>query len=129
MNNYLYNYPNKSQEYNKYQQPPYESYGTVPAGAALAIYEALALTAILTIGLGAWAWITKRNLSFLGPILFIGLLAVVVASIFSLFFATGPLSFIIACSTCSVAVTINNEIFSDSSQLPHSKTSSLCVML
>lgn len=190
MNNYLYNYPDESQEYNKYQQPPYESYGTVPgsatyqsllskvltllsfslmaagfglfaglqlldagisafllpaiigefvvlialvitahklphasalnlsllylftfisgmtvsiiiaafvaAGAALAIYEALALTAILTIGLGAWAWTTKRNLSFLGPILFIGLLGVIVASIFSLFFATGPLSFIIA---------------------------------
>jgi FtsH-binding integral membrane protein len=68
----------------------------VAAGAALAIYEALALTAILTIGLGGWAWTTKRNLSFLGPILFIGLLAVVVASIFSFFFATGPLSFIIA---------------------------------
>ena len=54
------------------------------------------MTAILTIGLGAWAWTTKRNLSFLGPILFIGLLAVIVASIFSFFFATGPLSFIIA---------------------------------
>ena len=54
------------------------------------------MTAILTIGLGAWAWTTKRNLSFLGPILFIGLLAVIVASIFSLFLATGPLSFIIA---------------------------------
>ena len=59
-------------------------------------WETVALTAILTIGLGAWAWTTKRNLSFLGPILFIGLLAVIVASIFSLFFATGPLSFIIA---------------------------------
>jgi len=66
------------------------------AGAAGAIYEALALTGVLTVGLGMFAWTTKRNLSFLGPILFIGLLAVVVASIFSLFFASGPLSFIIA---------------------------------
>nr|HET6904661.1 Bax inhibitor-1/YccA family protein [Ktedonobacteraceae bacterium] len=66
------------------------------AGAATAIYQALALTGVLTIGLGMYAWSTKRNLSFLGPILFIGLLTVVVASIFSLFFATGPLSFIIA---------------------------------
>ncbi len=66
------------------------------AGAALAIYQALALTGVLTVGLGMYAWTTKRNLSFLGPILFIGLLAVIVASIFSLFFATGPLSFIIA---------------------------------
>ena len=66
------------------------------AGAANAIYEALALTGVLTVGLGTFAWTTKRNLSFLGPILFIGLLAVVAASIFSIFFATGPLSFIIA---------------------------------
>ena len=66
------------------------------AGAANAIYEALALTGVLTVGLGTFAWTTKRNLSFLGPILFIGLLTVVAASIFSIFFATGPLSFIIA---------------------------------
>ncbi len=50
------------------------------AGAANAIYEALALTGVLTVGLGAFAWTTKRNLSFLGPILFIGLLAVVAAA-------------------------------------------------
>jgi len=68
----------------------------VAAGAAIAIYQALALTGVLTVGLGLYAWTTKRNLSFLGPILFIGLLGVVVASIFSIFFATGPLSFIIA---------------------------------
>lgn len=66
------------------------------AGAVNAMYEALALTGVLTVGLGTFAWTTKRNLSFLGPILFIGLLAVVAASIFSIFFATGPLSFIIA---------------------------------
>jgi FtsH-binding integral membrane protein len=66
------------------------------AGKVNAIYEALALTGVLTVGLGTFAWTTKRNLSFLGPILFIGLLVVVVASIFSIFFSTGPLSFIIA---------------------------------
>jgi FtsH-binding integral membrane protein len=66
------------------------------AGAVGAIYEALALTGVLTVGLGMFAWTTKRNLSFLGPILFTGLLVVVVASIFSLFFTSGPLSFIIA---------------------------------
>ena len=68
----------------------------VAAGAVNAIYEALVLTGVLTVGLGIFAWTTRRNLSFLGPILFIGLLAVIVASIFSLFFATGPLSFLIA---------------------------------
>jgi FtsH-binding integral membrane protein len=66
------------------------------AGAVSAIYQALALTGVLTVGLGVFAWTTKRNLSLLGPFLFIGLLAVVVASIFSLFFASGPLSFLIA---------------------------------
>ena len=65
----------------------------VTVGAVNAIYEALALTGVLTVGLGIFAWTTRRNLSFLGPILFIGLLAVNVASIFSLFFASGPLSF------------------------------------
>jgi len=54
------------------------------------------LTGVLTVGLGTFAWTTKRNLSFLGPILFIGLLVVVVASVFSIFFSTRPLSFIIA---------------------------------
>jgi len=54
------------------------------------------LTGVLTVGLGTFAWTTKRNLSFLGPILFIGLLVVVVASVFSIFFSTGPLSFTIA---------------------------------
>ncbi len=66
------------------------------AGKVNAMYEALALTGVLTVGLGTFAWTTQRNLSFLGPILFIGLLVVVVASIFSIFFSTGPLSFIIA---------------------------------
>ncbi len=36
MNNYPYNpynYSNQSQEYNPYQQPPYESYGAVPGSA------------------------------------------------------------------------------------------------
>jgi FtsH-binding integral membrane protein len=45
------------------------------AGKVNAIYEALALTGVLTVGLGTFAWTTKRNLSFLGPILFIGVLA------------------------------------------------------
>jgi FtsH-binding integral membrane protein len=68
----------------------------VAAGAVNAIYEALVLTGVLTVGLAIFAWTTRRNLSFLGPILFIVLLVVIVASIFSLFFATGPLSFLIA---------------------------------
>jgi FtsH-binding integral membrane protein len=38
-------------------------------GAIHAIYEALALTGILTVGLGTVAWTAKRTLGFLGPML------------------------------------------------------------
>src|SRR2546426_8944487 len=45
MNNYLYNYPDESQEYNKYQQPPHESYGAVPGSTT---YQSL-LSKVLTL--------------------------------------------------------------------------------
>jgi FtsH-binding integral membrane protein len=68
----------------------------VAVGAEKAIAEALVLTGVLAVGLGMYAWTTSRNLSRLGPILFIGLLTLVVASIFSLFFSFGWLSWLIS---------------------------------
>ncbi len=65
-------------------------------GAEKAIAEALVLTGVLAIGLGMYAWTTRRNLSRLGPFLFIGLITLVVASIFSLFFSFGWLSWLIS---------------------------------
>jgi FtsH-binding integral membrane protein len=67
----------------------------VALGKETAVAEALALTGVLAVGLGMYAWTTRRNLSRLGPILFIGLLTLVVASIFSIFFNFGWLSFAI----------------------------------
>jgi FtsH-binding integral membrane protein len=67
----------------------------VAIGAELAVAEALILTGVLAVGLGMYAWTTRRNLSRLGPILFVGLLTLVVASLFSLFFSAGWLSFAI----------------------------------
>ena len=68
----------------------------VIVGAEQAIAEALVLTGVLTVGLGMYAWTTRRNLSRLGPILFIGLITLVVASIFSLFITSSWLSWLIA---------------------------------
>ncbi len=68
----------------------------VIVGAEKAIAEALVLTGVLTVGLGMYAWTTRRNLSKLGPILFIGLLTLVVASIFSIFLSFGWLSWLIS---------------------------------
>ncbi|HEU5370079.1 MAG TPA: Bax inhibitor-1 family protein [Ktedonobacterales bacterium] len=68
----------------------------VAIGAETAVAEALVLTGVLTVGLGMYAWTTRRNLSRLGPILFVGLLTLVVASIFSIFLSFGWLSFAIA---------------------------------
>ena len=68
----------------------------VYSGASVAVAEALALTGVLAVGLGMYAWTTRRNLSRLGPLLFIGLLTLVVASIFSLFFSFGWLSWLIS---------------------------------
>jgi len=45
MNNYLYNYPDESPEYNKYKQLPYESYGAVPGSVT---YQSL-LSKVLTL--------------------------------------------------------------------------------
>lgn len=67
----------------------------VAIGASTAVAEALVLTGVLAVGLGMYAWTTSRNLSRLGPFLFIGLLTLVVASIFSIFFNFGWLSFAI----------------------------------
>lgn len=64
-------------------------------GKETAVAEALTLTGVLAVGLGMYAWTTRRNLSRLGPILFVGLLTLVVASIFSIFFSSGLLSFAI----------------------------------
>lgn len=65
-------------------------------GAEKAIAEALVLTGVLAVGLGMYAWTTRRNLSRLGPFLFIGLITLVVASIFSLFLSFGWLSWLIS---------------------------------
>lgn len=67
----------------------------VAIGAQTAVAEALVLTGVLAVGLGMYAWTTRRNLSRLMPFLFIGLLTLVVASIFSIFFNFGWLSFAI----------------------------------
>lgn len=57
----------------------------VRAGAGTAVVQAGGTTALLTLGLSMYALTTKRDFSGLGPKLFIGVLALVAASIVGIF--------------------------------------------
>lgn len=57
----------------------------ISLGAGYIVAEAAGTTAILTLGLSLYAMTTKRDFSSLGGKLFIGILALVVASIVSIF--------------------------------------------
>lgn len=57
----------------------------ISLGAGIVVVEAGVTTAVLTLGLSIYAMTTKRDFSSLGGKLFIGLLALIVASIVSIF--------------------------------------------
>src|SRR6266849_287335 len=57
------------------------------AGARFILAEAFFLTAVSSLALAVYAWITKRNFNRLGGILFMGVILLIVASIISIFFA------------------------------------------
>src|SRR5713101_1378840 len=56
------------------------------AGAGFILAEAFFLTAVSSLALAVYAWITKRNFIRLGGILFMGVILLIVASIISIFF-------------------------------------------
>jgi len=56
------------------------------AGAGFILAEAFFLTAVSSLALAVYAWITKRNFNRLGGILFMGVILLIVASIISIFF-------------------------------------------
>ncbi|MFN8557063.1 MAG: Bax inhibitor-1/YccA family protein [Dehalococcoidia bacterium] len=63
----------------------------VGAGLGGVVVQAAGVTGLMTVGLSAYALTTKRNLSGLGPALFIALLGLIVASIVGLFVGGGLL--------------------------------------
>jgi modulator of FtsH protease len=57
----------------------------IAQGMGEVVLDAAATTAAVTLGAGAYGYTTRRNLTGLGSILFVGLLGVVVASVVGLF--------------------------------------------
>jgi modulator of FtsH protease len=56
------------------------------AGAGVILAEAFFLTAVTSLGLSVYAWVTKRNFNRLGGILFIGVILLIVAMFLGFFF-------------------------------------------
>lgn len=56
------------------------------AAMPLILFQAFAITAVASIGLGAYAWTTKRDFSRLGDYLFWGLILLIVAGLIGFFF-------------------------------------------
>jgi len=56
------------------------------AGAGIILAEAFFLTAVSSLSLAVYAWITKRNFNRLGGILFMGVILLIVAMLISFFF-------------------------------------------
>jgi modulator of FtsH protease len=66
------------------------------AGYANLLLEAFLLTAVASLGLGAYAWTTKRDFSGLGSKLFLGILLLLGASILGIFFHSTLFELVIA---------------------------------
>jgi len=56
------------------------------AGAGVILAEAFLLTAVTSLALSVYAWITKRNFNRLGGILFVGVILLIVAMFLGFFF-------------------------------------------
>lgn len=61
----------------------------VGAGLGVIVLEAVGITAVMTVGLAAYALTTKRDFSGIAPYLFMGVLGLVVASLIGIFVGGG----------------------------------------
>ncbi|HEY7066495.1 MAG TPA: Bax inhibitor-1 family protein [Chloroflexota bacterium] len=93
--------------------------GYVAAGQGMIVANAAATTAALVLALSAYAWTTKRDLSGLGPILFVGLIGLIVGSLVNAFFfhATG-FSLLLS---AGIAVVFSGYILYDMQRLRNAK--------
>jgi len=73
--------------------------GYLARGMSGVVLNAAATTGAVTLAAGAYGATTKRDLSGMGPLLFIGLIAVLVASIVGLFLQMPLLQLVIAAAT------------------------------
>jgi FtsH-binding integral membrane protein len=66
------------------------------AGAGVILAEAFFLTAVTSMALAVYAWITKRNFNRLGGILFMGVILLIVAMLIGIFFQSTIFSLLIS---------------------------------
>src|SRR6266496_3567778 len=66
------------------------------AGAGVILAEAFFLTAVTSLALAVYAWITKRNFNRLGGILFVGVILLIVAMLIGIFFQSTIFSLLIS---------------------------------
>ena len=66
------------------------------AGAGVILAEAFFLTAVTSLALAVYAWITKRNFNRLGGIIFMGVILLIVAMLIGIFFHSTIFSLLIS---------------------------------
>jgi len=75
--------------------PTISMYLSIPNGAEI-VTTSLGMTALIFLSLSAYALTTKKDFSFLGGFLFIGLIVIIVASILGMFFTIPGLQLAVA---------------------------------
>jgi len=90
-------------------------YLSMPGGPAL-VMQALAGTAIVFFGLSAYALTTRKDFSFMGGFLMVGLIVAVVAMIANIFLAIPALSLTIS---AAVVMIMSGLILFDTSRIIH----------
>lgn len=95
--------------------PMLNAYLAMPGGPAL-VMQALGGTAIVFFGLSAYALTTRKDFSYMGGFLFVGLLVAVVASIANIFLAIPAVSLAIS---AAIVLIMSGLILFDTSRIIH----------
>lgn len=95
--------------------PMLNAYLAMPGGPAL-VMQALGGTAIVFFGLSAYALTTRKDFSYMGGFLFVGLLVAVVASIANIFLAIPAVSLAIS---AGIVLIMSGLILFDTSRIIH----------
>ncbi|WDE03044.1 Bax inhibitor-1/YccA family protein [Thalassomonas viridans] len=95
--------------------PMLNAYAAMPNGGSL-IMQALGGTALIFFSLSAYALTTKKDFSFMGGFLMVGLIVAVIASIANIFFAIPALSLAIS---SAIIMIMSGLILFDTSRIIH----------
>lgn len=95
--------------------PTVNAYLSIPNGTEI-VTTALALTATIFFALSAYALTTRKDFSFLGGFLFVGLVVIILASIAGIFFSVPGMQ--LAISAAAVLI-FSGYILYDTSQIIH----------